>query len=64
MLGPDRRSMASGFHRFAEVSIGIAVALILTVVARERDSSIARKVNSSSPTALPKHHYFRADAAK
>ena len=44
------------FHRFAEVSIGIAVALILTVVWPEREIAPSEgKVNPSVRTLQPKH---------
>jgi uncharacterized membrane protein YccC len=44
------------FHRFAEVSIGIAVALILTVVWPEREIGPSEgKPNPSVPTLQPKH---------
>jgi len=44
------------FHRFAEVSIGIAVALILTVVWPEREIAPSEgKLNPSVRTLQPKH---------
>ena len=44
------------FHRFAEVSIGIAVALILTVVWPEREIAPSEgKPNPSVRTLQPKH---------
>jgi len=44
------------FHRFAEVSIGIAVALILAMVWPETDiAPSGKKVNLSLRTLQPKH---------
>jgi uncharacterized membrane protein YgaE (UPF0421/DUF939 family) len=39
----------TALHRFAEVSIGIGVALILAVVWPEREATVEAKVNSSTP---------------
>lgn len=56
---------AIAFHRFAEVSIGIGVALIFYgFVARGGDSGPREDVKSSIPTMRLKHRYFWGDTAK